>query len=221
MARIHAVDSRWLRTREQIDGCAYPGPLMQVRSRHDVEALLVEYDVARTNSIDEAELLIRTTALRENIRLISPSTYDGLIIQLARMHNYTYLLDKFPNLADPEIVTTGTGPTASESTIANSTQAPTDTRSTQPSIGTTKTSAEPTASSKSAGIISASTSTEACPQKNSTDASGSSTHAHVVSVPSSASVENTTPVPSEVLTGKELAEVVRQYKRDQRSEPSA
>jgi hypothetical protein len=215
MASKDSILTGWLRTREQIYGGAYPGPLMQVRSRHDVEDLLINYDVRRTNSIDEAELRIRTTALRENLRLINPSAYDGLILQLARMHNCTHLLEKYPKPADPEIASTETDPTKSESALASSTQASVHTGSTQPSVDTTKTSTESISSSKSVAITSASTLTEFCSDIHSTDTPESSTKAHVATAPSNAPVESTSiPIP-QVLSASELGKVCSRYKEDQ------
>jgi hypothetical protein len=96
MAVRDATSRQWLRTREQVDGGPFPGPWMHFQNRDDAEAFLIEYDVARAKSLAYAELLVQTATLKQSLRSLSRSTYDGTIAQLARIHNYTSLIEKFP-----------------------------------------------------------------------------------------------------------------------------
>jgi hypothetical protein len=75
---------------------------MHFQNRGEVEAFLIEYDVARAKPLALGELLVQTAALKRSLRSLSKSTYDGTTAQLARIHNYTSLLDKFPAPAPPE-----------------------------------------------------------------------------------------------------------------------
>jgi hypothetical protein len=102
MAVRDATSRQWLRTREQVDGGPFPGPWMHFQNHGEVEAFLIEYDVARAKPLALSELLVQTAALKQSLRSLSKSTYDGTIAQLARIHNYTSLLDKFPAPAPPE-----------------------------------------------------------------------------------------------------------------------
>jgi hypothetical protein len=97
-----ATSSQWLRTREQVDGGPFPGPWMHFQSRKEVEAFLIEYDVARAKPLAQAELRTQTAALKENLRSLSQSAYDSMIAQLALIHNYTSILGKHPAPAVPK-----------------------------------------------------------------------------------------------------------------------
>jgi hypothetical protein len=96
MAIRDATSRQWLRTREQVDGGPFPGPWVHFQSRGEVEAFLIEYDVAQAKPLAYAELLVQTATLKQSLRSLSRSAYDGVIAQLARTHNYTSLLDTFP-----------------------------------------------------------------------------------------------------------------------------
>lgn len=106
LATRDAISQRWLRTREQVDGGTYPSPLMQLRSRGDVEDFLVEYDLTRASPIAEIQPNTKTSSLKDAFRLISRSAYEAMIDRLARIHNYTHLLDKYPATVVPESVAT-------------------------------------------------------------------------------------------------------------------
>ena len=101
MAVRDATSRQWLRIREQVDGGPFPGPWMHFQNQGEVEAFLIEYDVARAKPLALGELLAQTAALKQSLRSLSKSTYDGTIAQLARIHNYTSLLDKFPAPVPP------------------------------------------------------------------------------------------------------------------------
>jgi hypothetical protein len=88
-----AISSSWLRTPEQIDGGAFPGPWLKLRSRKQAEEFLIEYDVARASPICYNKMKVQVKALTESLRLLSPSVLDALVRQIARTHNYTHLLD--------------------------------------------------------------------------------------------------------------------------------
>ena len=78
LATRDAISQRWLRTREQVDGGTYPSPLMQLRSRGDVEDFLVEYDLTRASPI--AEIQPNTNIgrfLRDSKRVASLSLGGG------------------------------------------------------------------------------------------------------------------------------------------------
>jgi hypothetical protein len=103
MARRDSASPRWLRTREQVDGGVYPSPLSQLRSRSEVEDFLIVYDiigVSRMNGLQHS-----VAAIKENMRLRGASAYDILILQLARIHNCTFLLDQYPKPAVPQTPT--------------------------------------------------------------------------------------------------------------------
>lgn len=87
-----AISSSWLRTPEQIDGGAFPGPWLKLRNRKEVESFLVEYDVARASPICYNKMKVLVKGLIESLRLLSPSALDALVGQIARTHNYTHLL---------------------------------------------------------------------------------------------------------------------------------
>jgi hypothetical protein len=91
-----AISSSWLRTPEQIDGGAFPGPWLRIDSRKQAEEFLIEYDVARASPICYKKMKVQVKALTESLRLLSPSVVDALVRQIARTHNYTYLLDRNP-----------------------------------------------------------------------------------------------------------------------------
>jgi hypothetical protein len=122
MARRDSVSSRWLRIRKQVDGGVYPSPLSQLRSRSEVEVFLIVYDILGPGHTDG--LQPRVAALKENLRLISVSAYGVLILQLARIHNCTFLLDQYPKPTDPQTPTTTAVSATGGSTSTNSTQAP-------------------------------------------------------------------------------------------------
>jgi hypothetical protein len=88
-----ALSSNWLRTPEQIDGGAFPGPWLKLHSRNEVKSFLVEYDVARASPICYNKMKVQVKALIESLRLLSPTACDALAGQIARTHNYTHLLD--------------------------------------------------------------------------------------------------------------------------------
>jgi hypothetical protein len=96
MAVRDATSRQWLRTREQVDGGPSPGSWMHFQNRDDLDAFLIEYDVARAKPLALIELRAQTAGLKESLRSLSRSAYDGMIAQLTRTHNYTSLLDKFP-----------------------------------------------------------------------------------------------------------------------------
>jgi hypothetical protein len=96
-----ALSSNWLRTLEQIGGGAFPGPWLKLHSRNEAEAFLIEYDVARASPISYNNMKVQVKALIESLRLLSPTAVDALIGQIARTHNYTYLLDNDATTGSP------------------------------------------------------------------------------------------------------------------------
>lgn len=149
MARKDMISRWWLRTREQVNGGDYPGPLVQLRTRRQVEAFLIDYDVTRGQNHSETNFSAQMEALKESMRLFTPSLYDGFIVNLARFHNYTQLLDRFAAPKDPMASSTTTIPTPSKSTPTEPVQESADECSTQPSVGTTGTGAQCLPASKS------------------------------------------------------------------------
>ena len=115
LATRDVTSRQWLRTREQVDGGPFPGPWLHLQSRDEVKAFLIEYDVARSRLLSEYELRTQTAALKEDLRSLSRPAYAGMIAQLARTHNYTSLLDKYPKSGDLPTKTIATSPTTSES----------------------------------------------------------------------------------------------------------
>lgn len=92
IATKDAFSTGWLRTLEHIEGGPFPGPWLKLHKRSDVEAFLVEYDVARASPISHSILKTRVKALVESLSALNRKAYDKLIEELAQTHNYTHLL---------------------------------------------------------------------------------------------------------------------------------
>lgn len=92
IATKDALSSGWLRTLEQIEGGPFPGPWLKFHKRSEVEAFLVEYDVARATPISCDILRARVKALVESLSALNGKAYGKLIEELARTHNYVELL---------------------------------------------------------------------------------------------------------------------------------
>lgn len=86
----------WLRTQEQIDGGAFPGPWLKPRSDEEVLAFLLEYDAARANPTAAATFSANVNSLISLLPTLSKSVNGTLLEQLARTHNYEYLLGLNP-----------------------------------------------------------------------------------------------------------------------------
>lgn len=92
IATKDALSSGWLRTLEQIDGGPFPGPWLKFHKRSEVEAFLVEYDVARASPISRNVLKDRVEALIGSLSALNRKAYDKLIEELAHTHKYVQLL---------------------------------------------------------------------------------------------------------------------------------
>jgi hypothetical protein len=217
MAKRDAGSSRWLRTREQVDGGAYPGPGLGLDDRADVECFLIEYDVSRSIYYSETENDTQTEVLKHALCSLSESVYDAMILQLARVHDFTYLLDKFPNEADLPAPTTTADSTTSEPAHIILTQTPADTHSAQSSNDSTKTSAQSVAPSKSAETTSASTSIESRPSDCSIDATESNIPTPAAKVAPDVPTEDIASAPLEASSNRALQDVVSQYHQYQRA----
>lgn len=215
MARRDSVNPRWLRTREQVDGGVYPDLLMQLRSRQEVEEFLIDYDITRTNPIDKAELQARVAALKKNLRIMSPSAYGGLISQLARIHNCTFLLDKFPKKVEPPTPISTTASATSVSTPGNSAQTPIVIRSTRTVIdltGSDDTSFTPSTPVKADP---GSNSTRKRRRESSVDAHVRSTKRTATRAAADIPAKSTSSTSSGVLSSKDHKTIVSQYHQDQ------
>jgi hypothetical protein len=84
-----ALSLNWLRTLEQVEGGAFPGPWLKLHSRKQAEDFLIEYDAARASPISCNKMKVQVRALIESLRLLSPTAFDALLGQIARTHNYT------------------------------------------------------------------------------------------------------------------------------------
>lgn len=87
-----ALSPGWLRTPEQIQGGAFPGPWLKPHSRNAVEAFLIEYDVARASPVGYKKMMMQVDALVKHLHAFSQPIHDNLIEQIARTHNYAHLL---------------------------------------------------------------------------------------------------------------------------------
>lgn len=108
-----ALSSGWLRTLEQVEveGGPFPGPWRRFHSRNEVEEFLVEYDVGRANAISRKVLEGRVTALIQLLPSLSQDAYENLIENIAKTHNYAYLLElRFETPSDDSPTAPSNGP---------------------------------------------------------------------------------------------------------------
>jgi hypothetical protein len=206
MATRDVSSQRWLRTREQVDGGTYLGPLMQLRSRGDVEDFLVEYDLARASPITEIQPNVKTSLLKDAFRLISRSAYEAMIDRLARIHNYTHLLDKYPATVVPESVATTAKSGTSKPSVVDTAKISAGIPSTPPPTEATGSSTKPLELITPAESTVTLTSKESRPVERPINATASSIQSPAAKVAPD--------VPTE---GTSLQDVVSQYHQDQRS----
>lgn len=141
MAAKDALSPSWLRTPEQITGGTFPGPWIGLHSRTEVEAFLIEYDVARASAVSYTEMKVQLKSLPR----FSPTAYDTLTESIARTHNYTHLLRKHIATSSPSSpVATSDTPVATQSAAE-----PTKSVPEHPPADQRKTAADPPASVKS------------------------------------------------------------------------
>jgi hypothetical protein len=216
MARRDSVNYRWLRTREQVDGGVYPGPLSRLRSRSEVEDFLIVYDIIRSGRTDG--LQPRLTALKENMRLISASAYDALILQLARIHNCTFLLDQFSKPAATQTSTPTAVSTTSDFTSTKSTQAPANTQSigTQTAIDLTASYDTFPAPTTPTQVTSTLALSRKCPREDSPKTPESTAQAPVIAPTAYAPAESIRFSPSKTSPNNRAQDLVTQYHSEQK-----
>jgi hypothetical protein len=120
-----ALSLNWLRTLEQVEGGAFPGPWLKLHSRKQAEDFLIEYDAARASPISCNKMKVQVRALIESLRLLSPTAFDALLGQIARTHNYTHLLDNDVPTSSHSSSVAATEPATSVRSVAPTPTVPT------------------------------------------------------------------------------------------------
>lgn len=94
MAVRDALAPGWLRTREQIDGGAFPGLWLKLPKDHEVTAFLLEYDVSRSHASSQTTWKAKVDVLMMSFFSMSQETRETQVRRLAAIHKYGSLLPK-------------------------------------------------------------------------------------------------------------------------------
>jgi hypothetical protein len=80
---------------------------MWIYDREQVRSFLIKCEIVQAHACSTVEVHRRAEALKSALCYVSPSAYDALISELARMHNYTHLLNwSFEETEPVELTTT-------------------------------------------------------------------------------------------------------------------
>jgi hypothetical protein len=134
--------------------------LRESHDRENAEHSLIKHDISRACDCPEGECSRRAEELIEALYYVSPSAYNAMILQLARIPNYTDLLDEISEATGPVELASTTSPTANVLNPTDTAQVRENNCPTQPPTETNSSSAELAIPTKPTNTISGSTSTK-------------------------------------------------------------